>query len=361
MDLVLGVDAGGTASRAVVATLTGEIVGRGAAGPGNPLSCGPDAAATIGLAVRTALTGHDPSRVVGGVLGVAGTSAAASPEVAAAFARMWAGLGLRCPMRLVGDVVTAFAAGTPAPSGRALIAGTGAIAARITGHDITETADGLGWLLGDEGSGRWIGLQALRHTVRNWPARPPNRITAPNRPAPPAELITAPNRPAPPAELITAHDRPVPAAWRVGEPGWGLPAAVAAHAGAGSLSALIGWAQELPLADIDALAPLVCALARSGDPAACEIVAEAAAKLLSTLDAVAPAHSDHAPADGGPVVLAGGLLAGDTPVRDHVLAALRARRVPTGNGRDPAAAAAWLAARQLSPLTAAELHAALLP
>src|SRR5690348_17279573 len=147
MDLVLGVDAGGTASRAVLATVTGSVLGRGAAGPGNPLSCGPAAAATaIGSALRTALTGHDPSRVAAGVLGVAGTSAAASPEIAAAFAEMWAGLGLRCPMRLVGDVVTAFAAGTPSPSGRVLIAGTGAIAARITGHEIAGTADGLGWL-----------------------------------------------------------------------------------------------------------------------------------------------------------------------------------------------------------------------
>ena len=307
MDLVLGVDAGGTASRAVVATLTGEIVGRGAAGPGNPLSCGPAAATAIGSALRTALTGHDPSRVAGGVLGVAGTSAVSSAEITAAFAGMWAGLGLSCPMRLVGDVVTAFAAGTPSPSGRTLIAGTGAIAARITDHQIAETADGLGWLLGDEGSGRWIGLQALRHTVRNWPS-----------PRAPESLAVA----------------------------------VAAHAGARSLTDLILWAQALPLADIAGLAPPVCSLACAGDRAACEIVAAAASKLLATLDAI--------PADG-PVVLAGGLLAGDTPVRDHVLAALRARRVPSGTGRDPAAAAAWLAARPLSPRSPAALHAALLP
>ena len=122
MDLVLGVDAGGTASRAVLATLDGDIVGRGAAGPGNPLSCGSAAATAVGSALHTALTGHDPSRVAGGVLGVAGTSAKSPPEIVGAFAEMWAGLGLSCPMRLVGDVVTAFAAGTPSPSGRTLIA-----------------------------------------------------------------------------------------------------------------------------------------------------------------------------------------------------------------------------------------------
>ena len=30
------------------------------------------------------------------------------------------------------------------------------------------TADGLGWLLGDEGSGLWLGLQAVRHAARHW-------------------------------------------------------------------------------------------------------------------------------------------------------------------------------------------------
>jgi N-acetylglucosamine kinase-like BadF-type ATPase len=223
---------------------------------------------------------------------------------------MWAGLGLRCPMRLVGDVVTAFAAGTPSPSGRALIAGTGAIAAHITDHEIAATADGLGWLLGDEGSGRWIGLQALRHTVRNWP---------------------------PPAASASR--------------GHGLSAAVAAHARAASADALIAWAQALPLADIDALAPLVCIAATAGDPAAAGIVTAAASKLLATLDKVGGC---------GPVVLAGGLLAGDTPLRDQVRTALQARAIPTATSHDPAAAAAWLAARTRSPLTPADLHATLL-
>src|SRR3954471_14087067 len=106
MDLVVGVDAGGTASRAVVATVTGTIVGRGIAGPGNPLSGGASATVEIGAAIRAALTDSDPSTVVAGVLGVAGTSAAGS--YAADFATMWSSLGLRAPMRIAGDVITAF-------------------------------------------------------------------------------------------------------------------------------------------------------------------------------------------------------------------------------------------------------------
>ncbi|WP_433360060.1 N-acetylglucosamine kinase [Actinoplanes sp. CA-142083] len=299
MDLVVGVDAGGTASRAVVATLGGVVAGRAVAGPGNPLSRGPAAVEAIGEALREALAGCDPDRVAGGVLGVAGTSAVADPAIAAAFDGMWASLGLTCPMRIVGDVVTAFAAGTPSPSGEALIAGTGAVAARIEQHEIVSVADGLGWLLGDEGSGRWMGLQALRHAVRAWSSP--------------------------------------------------FAAAVAAHAGVSSADALVRWAQALPLADIDALAPIVCAAARYGDPVATTIVADGVTRLLSTLDSVAAS---------GPVVLGGGLLIADTPMRAGVLAALYARGITVGTSHDPAAAAAWLAARSLGAPDS--LHAALL-
>jgi N-acetylglucosamine kinase-like BadF-type ATPase len=302
MDLVVGVDAGGTASRAVVATLDGTIVGRGQAGPGNPLSGGVSAASAIGAAVRSALSGCDPSGVAGGVLGVAGTSIVTDPAIAGAFEAMWFSLGLRCPMRIVGDVVTAFAAGTPSPSGAALIAGTGAVAARLDGHSVVAVADGFGWLLGDEGSGRWIGLQALRAAVRDWPST--------------------------------------------------LAGRVAAHAGVTSADALIHWAQGLPFTAIDGLAPVVCAAARDGDPDADRITTAAAEHLLATLDQVA--------APGAPVVLAGGLLAAETPVRARVLAALQTRQAAVGTSTDPAAAAAWLAAHPLSPVKAQALHTALL-
>ena len=315
MDLVVGVDAGGTASRAVVATVAGAIVGRGLAGPGNPLSGGASATVRIGAAIRAALSDSDPSEVSAGVLGVAGTSGVDR----VAFADMWSSLGLRAPFRIVGDVVTAFAAGTASPSGAALIAGTGAVAARITGHEITEVADGLGWLLGDEGSGRWIGLQSLRYAVREWSSP--------------------------------------------------LAAAVATHTGTRSADALVRWAQALPLAAIDALAPIVCAAARAGDPAAVGITADAVTRLLTTLDAVTPAITPAAAPSPGPdpavppaalpVVLGGGLLAADTPVRAGVLTALRARGVTIGTSHDPAAAAAWLAARDLGAADPSGLHAVL--
>src|SRR5262249_35118115 len=61
-----------------------------------------------------------------------------------------------------GDTDIAFAAapGTPR-DGLLLIAGTGAVAARIAHGRTAAVADGDGWLLGDQGSGFWIGRRAV--------------------------------------------------------------------------------------------------------------------------------------------------------------------------------------------------------
>jgi N-acetylglucosamine kinase-like BadF-type ATPase len=298
MVLILGVDAGGTASRAVVASPDGTVLGRGTAGPGNPSAVGSAAAVAIGAAVREALGPHDPGGVVAGVVGVAGVSILADPGVAAGFNGQWAGIGLTCPVDVVADAVTAFAAGSGALSGAVLIAGTGAVAALVEGAAVVRAADGLGWLLGDEGSGLWLGLQAVRHAARHWSSS-------------------------------------------------GLAVRVALHAGVTSADDLVHWAQRLPFGSFAALAPVVCEFAAGGDPAAAAIVEEAVTRLIATLDAL--------DAPDAAVVLAGGLLTGVTPVRDGVLAALAARGAEVGTARDPALGAARLAAQLWSSRTGASI------
>ena len=46
-----------------------------------------------------------------------------------------------------------------------LVAGTGAVAGRIVDGELRERRDGWGWLLGDEGSGFWLGREAIRATL----------------------------------------------------------------------------------------------------------------------------------------------------------------------------------------------------
>ncbi|MEU6781113.1 BadF/BadG/BcrA/BcrD ATPase family protein [Nonomuraea angiospora] len=294
--LVLGVDAGGTSSRAALFTVDGAPVGRGHAPGANPVTLGMDQArAHLTAAVQEAASSSLP-HVSAVVLGLAGNPGACR-ELAGRVLRPLLPQGL--PVRVVGDTVTAFAAGTSAPSGTVLISGTGAIAAKITDHEQTATADGYGWLLGDEGSGFWLGHAAARATV--------HALTT---------LATPSSGRGRLAELVVRQLLPE----GVGED----PVA--------RLAAAVHARPPLALAE---LAPLVSQAAEAGDPAARALVAEAAARLASTAARV------HEP--GRPIVLAGGVLTSEGPVQ-RAVHDLLADAVTAG---DPAGAAAWLAARPL--------------
>ncbi|MFK3983279.1 N-acetylglucosamine kinase [Micromonospora sp. NPDC050397] len=309
--LVLGADAGGTATRVVVATLDGRIVGRGRASAGNPVATDPARTATaLGAAIRDALAGHDPGRVAGGVVGLAGVSRLADPEVAEGYARRWSRAGLSCPIQPVGDALVAFAAGAPADTGTVLIAGTGAVAAVLDRGTIGPIADGLGWLLGDEGSGYWLGLASVRATAR---ALYRGRPSAPGS----------------------------------------LGATVCAQVGATEPDDFVTRVYQLDRDRIAALAPVVASCARTGDPTAADIVRTAARRLADTLLSLHPAP--------GPVVLAGGVLTGIPEIRTAVQ-----QRLVTELGRpgllagDGAAGAAWLATRLVAPDSDPAIHARLL-
>ncbi|WP_239126697.1 BadF/BadG/BcrA/BcrD ATPase family protein [Asanoa siamensis] len=291
--LVIGGDCGGTSTRVVVTTLDGAVLGRGRGGPGNPVARPPaDAAAALVGAVRDALDGLDPARVVGAVVGVAGYSRLATPEGAAVYASAWAATGVPAPLRTVGDAVVAYAAGGhDVPTGSVLIAGTGAIACEIVDWSVGRRVDGIGWLLGDEGSGFWFGVAAARHT---------------------------------------AH------ALHAGSSG-ALASAVHAVVGGAGAEGYVSAFYALPRDKMAALAPLVFDASRSGDPAAAAIVADGADRLTRTLLALPPTE--------GPIVLAGGLLTEVPELREAVRSRLAAATGRTALlAGDAAAAAARLAA-----------------
>jgi glucosamine kinase len=74
------------------------------------------------------------------------------------------GLGLRHVV-LEHDLLGIFHSGTPSFEGYALIAGTGTVAARIREGRLDRVVGGRGWLLGDAGSGFWIGHAVARAVV----------------------------------------------------------------------------------------------------------------------------------------------------------------------------------------------------
>ncbi|MFD0204790.1 MULTISPECIES: N-acetylglucosamine kinase [Saccharothrix] len=179
MGFVVGLDAGGTSTRALVLDLDGARLGAGVAGGANPNSHPPElAAAHVRQALTAALDGLDPVKVESGVLGMAGSSKLLSdPAVAALFEAAWAGAGLRCPLRVITDCEAAFATGTASPDGTVLVAGTGSIAARVEHHELVSTAGGYGWLLGDEGSAFWLGREAVRATLGALEQDDPDALT----------------------------------------------------------------------------------------------------------------------------------------------------------------------------------------
>ena len=160
----IGVDSGGTSTRALIARADGTVVGT-SRGPGaNLWSSGTPAAAVISEAIASAMGDSDRSTVAHGVIAVAGGTGT-QPEAAARVVRAWEALDLPGVPDIVPDVLAAYAAGTTASDGIVLSAGTGAIAARVTGWEIEDRAGGHGWMVGDEGSAVWLGIEAVRATL----------------------------------------------------------------------------------------------------------------------------------------------------------------------------------------------------
>src|SRR5699024_362887 len=71
------------------------------------------------------------------------------------------------------DLLAAYCSGAVELSGYALVAGTGAAAVRIEAGEIVAVADGMGWLLGDDGSGFQIGRDVARAVVADLDRRGP--------------------------------------------------------------------------------------------------------------------------------------------------------------------------------------------
>ncbi|TDC02986.1 hypothetical protein E1267_27770 [Nonomuraea longispora] len=316
--LVIGVDAGATSTRVAVHTLDGARVGYARAGAGNPSAHGlATAASAIETALGKALGSLDGSRVVASLAGVAGHV----EEMVPALAKVWAGHGITAEPRYMGDVTIAYAAGSPEPDGSLLLSGTGAVAARIAGFELGAVADGLGWLLGDAGSGFWIGREAAKAVVHAFDRGLP--VAALDR--------TPPDRgPASGAGGVEAGSGLLVAL--VGEHFLGDERPATPRAVADRLVRL-AQADHMRLATLSAL---VSRAASEGDPLAAGIVREAAGHLVATLRRV---HRS------GPVVLAGSVLTSPGPVREAVTELLAGERVTTAG--DAASAAAWLAARDL--------------
>jgi len=65
------------------------------------------------------------------------------------------------------DAESAFLSSDISDHGSLLIAGTGSVGCKFESNRIVKTADGLGWPVGDVGSGVWAGFESLRAAARS--------------------------------------------------------------------------------------------------------------------------------------------------------------------------------------------------
>ena len=161
VDYLIGVDGGGSGTRAVVQRVRGEVLGTGAAGPsalGQGIAQAWDnVLAAIRVAFEAAGLSVPPwSRCVLAV-GLSGVSHGPWREAFVArdpgFARLEAET----------DSYTMLLGAHGGRPGAIVIAGTGSIAEALRADGSRATVGGWGFRVDDEGSGGWLGLQAVRH------------------------------------------------------------------------------------------------------------------------------------------------------------------------------------------------------
>ena len=161
---VIGIDAGGTKTVCQLADERAHVFAE-ARGPGANLQANGELEVEKALhAVMAEAIGGDrfirPSAICCGMAGVD------RPEDVAAIRAILTRIGQKADLLVVNDALIALEAGAPGEAGVVIVAGTGSIASGRDADGHAARAGGWGHVLGDEGSGYWLGRQALQAVVR---------------------------------------------------------------------------------------------------------------------------------------------------------------------------------------------------
>lgn len=167
---VLGIDAGGTKTVALLADGDGNIVGEGRAGAANLQTEGElEVEKTLHAVIDRATDGRHPS-LAAVCLGMAGVDREDDARIIRDVMRR---LGFRSNALIVNDALIALVAGAGPSPGVVVVSGTGSIAYGVNQHGVAARAGGWGPTLGDEGSGYWVGRRALAAVMRDVDCRGP--------------------------------------------------------------------------------------------------------------------------------------------------------------------------------------------
>jgi glucosamine kinase len=273
--VVIGIDAGGTKTVCRLADAEGRALAE-ARGPGaNLQNAGELEVERVLHQVITEVTRDAPEWPAAVCLGIAGVDRAGDATVVRTILLR---IAPRSRVVVVNDALVALEAGVPGGPGVVLIAGTGSIAYGRNAEGWAARAGGWGYLLGDEGSGYWLGRQALRAVVRSADGRGPHTL---------------------------------------------LTARVLAHFGIGRTQDLVReiYNGSFAPATVAAIASQVEGAASDGDAIALHLIETGASELgLAALSVCGQLKLSR-----GPVVLAGGMFTAAPRLRQRVVAHLTGR------------------------------------
>ncbi len=293
---VIGVDGGGTRTRAVLLGPDGEEQGRtegwaavaDAHDPATPAGSVAEICAAVAQVAGLSL----PVDVVW-----AGLSGAGREEARLAVEVELSRMGVARDVYVGTDAQAAFRDAFGDEPGLLLVSGTGSIAWGRAEDGTEGRVGGWGSQLGDEGSGYWIGLEALRCVARHSDGRAPETTLT--------ELVF---------ERLDLES-------------------------AGELGA---WVSQASRAEVGQLTPLVATAANDGDGAARQILVRALEELENHVRAILGKLGPWSQPPG--LALGGGLLGPEGALRKPIQARLPRHNVqPVDAAPDPAMGAARLA------------------
>jgi N-acetylglucosamine kinase-like BadF-type ATPase len=167
---VLGIDAGGTKTVCYLTDGEGKTLGEGRGSGANLHANGELEVEKVLHEVIEQALGERAIRPDAVCVGVAGVDRHEDDRLMRGIMRR---LGLGAQTLIVNDALIALVAGVGDDPGVVMVAGTGSIAYGVNRDRFAARAGGWGHVLGDEGSGYWIGRQALMAVVREADGRGP--------------------------------------------------------------------------------------------------------------------------------------------------------------------------------------------
>jgi N-acetylglucosamine kinase-like BadF-type ATPase len=170
MVYVLGIDAGGTKTVCQLADEHGVMLAEARGGGANLQAVG------VLHGVMDAALGDRGVLPAAICLGIAGVDRKDDAEIVRGIMRR---IGYQARVIVVNDALVALEAGSPGQPGVVVVSGTGSIAYGRNAAGEAARAGGWGYVLGDEGSGYWIGRAALRAVLREADHRGPKTALTP--------------------------------------------------------------------------------------------------------------------------------------------------------------------------------------